>query len=346
MRKLAQDKDELELVLKKYPPLHVGESVEEARHRVFHIQCLKNLMKSLKISNGLENVLTGLKKYAGGIKVENRTFGTSIFFSESTPPNLRLIPINIDVLELTKVDDKLMPHLFDLADGHSIALLANLNGMIRGLLDISSHSEEDLYFHATKNKILAITLPPITKLYQVFYDGKLIYEEFYVNKILDWSYRDFLELFEDVEFILEKYSIRKEIFEKTVYAATILSHKNFGAIFVIGNETDIDKIQKKGRSMTPVNYEPKCNILEIPMGVLCNLGRKEGAILIDNIGNIRGIARELVPQNLGKGKIGTGTGKRHKASSDISTEISGVVITVSEDNLITIFEKGEPIIEF
>jgi len=380
VRQLEEREEDLKRFLKKfarrvaervkdwnvyYTSLYAAELMKEIA--LFHSalrECSEKLSNGNKESwqkiydLGIFGFLWSLKV---GAEVEQRPFGAGVFISDVPPDDvgIRLSDsqgglLNKSLLVMDKND---LFSLFQIADGVATALWVSTDGKIKGFLDLGKYRvpKEDLYFEMTKNgKFAVVIIPRPNPAYQIFYNGDLVLEEYYCRKKGAWRIRHFPELFEEdfpklfkKDLALES-GIDQGVLKRIVYAAVTLSHESHGAIFVVGEEGEVKSVRSNGKPMG-LRVEASVNVRDLSIGALCNLARRDGATIIDAKGNLLATAWKLNPsKECCQDEQGRRLyGSRHLTACNISCEVSsGVVVTVSADNLITFFKNGRKFVEF
>jgi len=333
--------------IKKYSKLKrrivtpdLNEEMEEKITQTLFEECKQSLRGAQRVTL---DVIDSLRRFKEGVEVEKHAFGTAVFISDD-PPNIPQVNLRISSLPssgLHALQSSHIRELFQIADGRALALWVNTSGDIKGFLDLGSYTgpKEDLFFKASENGKLAVSIiPEPNPAYQIFYNGDLICEEYRCSKKQKkWRIRFFPELFEE-DFSILASEIDQEVLKRIVYAAVTLSHEGYGAIFVVGKEKEVVGVKRNGKPMG-LDVEASVNVRELSIGALCNLARRDGATIIDAEGNLLATAWHLNPKG-GCCRELKSYGSRHLTACNISCEITGLVVTVSVDNLITFFKEG------
>ncbi len=174
---------------------------------------------------------------------------------------------------------------------------------------------------------------------RVFSDGQMVAR--YSNG--NWMAENFPHIDETVERLALKKSYDVELLRRIFRCAFLMSERNLGAIFVVGES---DKILKKS---DPPEISPYATITNAYIGKLTdseiiNFAKQDGATIIDSAeGAFRGCMVLLRPSADTQAEIGIGKGSRHSSASKMSAEAGCLAITVSQDGPITVYDSGERI---
>ena len=139
----------------------------------------------------------------------------------------------------------------------------------------------------------------------------------------------------------KKYDVN--LLRRIFRCAFLMSERNLGAIFVLGES---DSILKKS---DPPEISPYATISNTDIGRLTdneiiNYAKQDGATIIDAAeGKFRGCMVLLRPSADTQAEIGIGKGARHSSASKMSAEAHCLAITVSQDGPITVYDSGERI---
>ena len=122
-----------------------------------------------------------------------------------------------------------------------------------------------------------------------------------------------------------------------------MSDFNHGAIFVLFNgQTNIEDRYSDTLKRLSVNIEVD-SIRDITDSELINFAKEDGAVLIDDQGNLRTFMAFLRPKRQKSLDYDTGIGTRHYTAQVLSKDISCICIAVSQDGYITVFLDGNRI---
>lgn len=126
--------------------------------------------------------------------------------------------------------------------------------------------------------------------------------------------------------------------------AFLMSERNLGAIFIIG---DSGRILKKSdpSEISPFATIADSHIDRLTDGEIINFAKQDGATIIDSAeGKLRGCMVLLRPSAETRSEIGIGKGARHSSASKMSAEADCLAITVSQDGPITVYDGGERVL--
>lgn len=173
----------------------------------------------------------------------------------------------------------------------------------------------------------------------IFNNGALIGR--YANG--NWEPADYDKFEQVVTEIAEIKNIKPYVIEKVSRAAITMSDFNQGAIFVLFDA----KINIKDRysdtlKRLSVNIEVD-SIRDIADSELINFAKEDGAVLIDNKGNLCTFMAFLRPKRQESLDYDTGIGVRHYTAQVLSKDIGCMCITISQDGYITVFSDGNRI---
>jgi DNA integrity scanning protein DisA with diadenylate cyclase activity len=148
---------------------------------------------------------------------------------------------------------------------------------------------------------------------------------------------------EAVQRLAEQRGCCLESLEKVLRCAFLMSEKNQGAIFVMG---DADTVLGRSDSSELGSYATiaSTNVRDLTDRELINFAKQDGATVIDPDGRFRGCMVLLRPSADTKADIGLGKGARHSSAAKISAEAHALAIAVSQDGPITVYDNGRRVL--
>jgi DNA integrity scanning protein DisA with diadenylate cyclase activity len=146
--------------------------------------------------------------------------------------------------------------------------------------------------------------------------------------------------------------IRRPVFEKVLRIALELAHegregKPVGAILVIGDHKEVDRMSQPGRINPFRGYtEKERNILDDGLtDIVKEIAKLDGAFIIKGNGVIVQACATLRPALAGE-KLQQGMGARHAAAAAITASTKSIAITLSESTGdVRVWRRGEMITE-
>jgi DNA integrity scanning protein DisA with diadenylate cyclase activity len=134
-----------------------------------------------------------------------------------------------------------------------------------------------------------------------------------------------------------------DLLEKILRCAFLMSEKNLGAIFVVG---DADAVLGRSDSSELGSYATitGANVQNLTDKELINFAKQDGATVIDADGRFRACMVLLRPSADTEAEIGLGKGARHSSAAKISAEAQTLAITVSQDGPITVYDNGRRVL--
>lgn len=156
------------------------------------------------------------------------------------------------------------------------------------------------------------------------------------------------ENFPHIEEVVERLAVKRKydalLLRRIFRCAFLMSERNLGAIFVLGES---DRILKKSDppEISPFATISNTEIGKLTDGEIINFAKQDGATIIDSAeGKLKGCMVLLRPSAETRADIGIGKGARHSSASKMSAEAQCLAITVSQDGPITVYDSGERIL--
>lgn len=146
--------------------------------------------------------------------------------------------------------------------------------------------------------------------------------------------------------------IKRAVFEKVLTMTMELAHegregKPVGALFVLGDQRDVQKYCLEGRINPFKGYtEKERNILDDSMrDVVKEIAKLDGAFILKGNGVIISGGTTLRPA-MGSTQVPQGLGSRHSAAAAITAITKSIAVTLSESTgAVRIWRRGEMITE-
>jgi long-chain acyl-CoA synthetase len=160
----------------------------------------------------------------------------------------------------------------------------------------------------------------------------------------NWMAENFPHIEEAVERLALKKKYDAQLLRRIFRCAFLMSERNLGAIFVLGES---DRILKKSDppEISPFATISNTEIEKLTDGEIINFAKQDGATIIDSAeGKLRGCMVLLRPSAETRADIGIGKGARHSSASKMSAEAKCLAITVSQDGPITVYDSGERVL--
>jgi len=216
-------------------------------------------------------------------------------------------------------------------------------------LDIDTDGSENFLLGPQFSKHAAISdkcdaivfyVPVGGRQVRVFSGGQMVAR--YTNG--NWMAENFPHVEETVDRLALKKKYDARLLRRIFRCAFLMSERNLGAIFVVGES---DKILKKSDppEISPFATISNTEIGKLTDGEIINFAKQDGATIIDSVeGKFRGCMVLLRPSAETRADIGIGKGARHSSASKMSAEANCLAITVSQDGPITVYDSGERIL--
>jgi len=172
---------------------------------------------------------------------------------------------------------------------------------------------------------------------KVFGNGVMVGR--YING--DWEPTDF-DAFEEVLMkVAEDKGILPEMIEKVGRTAVKMSDLNEGGIFVFFD--DLKKIRDRyNDSLKRLSIDIDIDsIRDLTDDELINFAKEDGAVLIDNKGNLHTFMAFLNPKRQDITDYEMGIGTRHFNARALSKDIGCACIVISQDGIITVYCDGD-----
>ncbi len=160
----------------------------------------------------------------------------------------------------------------------------------------------------------------------------------------NWMAENLPQIDETVDRLALKKKYDVQLLRRIFRCAFLMSERNLGAIFVLGES---DKILKKSDppEISPYATISNTDIAKLTDNEIINYAKQDGATIIDSReGKFRGCMVLLRPSADTQAEIGIGKGARHSSASKMSAEAHCLAITVSQDGPITVYDSGERIL--
>jgi long-chain acyl-CoA synthetase len=160
----------------------------------------------------------------------------------------------------------------------------------------------------------------------------------------NWMAENLPHIDETVDRLALKKKYDLQLLRRIFRCAFLMSERNLGAIFVLGES---DKILKKSDppEISPYASISNTDITKLTDNEIINYAKQDGATIIDTReGRFRGCMVLLRPSADTQAEIGIGKGARHSSASKMSAEARCLAITVSQDGPITVYDSGERIL--
>lgn len=146
--------------------------------------------------------------------------------------------------------------------------------------------------------------------------------------------------------------IRRPVFEKVLRVALELAHegregKPVGALFVVGDHREVEKMSQPGRINPFHGYtEKERNVLDDALSdTIKEIAKLDGAFILKGNGVIVEACATLRPAMAGE-RLPQGTGARHAAAAAITASTKSIAVTLSESTGdVRVWRRGEMITE-
>jgi hypothetical protein len=237
--------------------------------------------------------------------------------------------------------------LAKIVDGQVMAYALDKHGFLRGIhrLDVdmdtsgSDLTGEHYRLMATISRrcdTVVFSIPRGGRQVRVFSDGRLFGR--YVNG--SWL----PESKSSIDQVAARLAERKEydlpLLRRLIRCAFRMSELNQGAIFLLGDATDI--LQRSDES----EIQNVATIVNMPVSQLSDdeliaFAKEDGATVVDSSGDLRGCMVLLRPAAGTQAQIGPGKGARHSSAAKMSAETDCIAITISQDGPITVYDGGQ-----
>ncbi len=288
------------------------------------------------------------------IRREEKPVSTAFIVGEpeSTVNILPQSPLNFMCEGDISTLQKEIIELAAIVDGLQMGFFINPNGVIHSIrklnIDLKGGFHVNRFLTGTSKKYALIS--KITKAMiffvstsgnrvNVFNNGALIGR--YANG--NWEPADYDKFEQIVGEAAEIKKIKPFVVEKASRVAVAMSNLNHGAIFVLfDSQTDIKEKYSDTLKRLSINIEVD-SIRDITDSELINFAKEDGAVLIDNQGNLRTFMAILRPKRQESLDYDTGIGARHYTAQVLSKDIGCICIAVSQDGYITVFSDGNRI---
>jgi DNA integrity scanning protein DisA with diadenylate cyclase activity len=224
------------------------------------------------------------------------------------------------------------------------------HGVVRGIhkldveLDVPGNPMLGPWFrrHAAISRhcdAVVLFVPPGGRQVRVFADGQPVGR--YSNG--NWSPETVSCDQDTVRRLAEQRGCSLELLEKVLRCAFLMSEKNLGAIFVLG---DADAVLRRSDSSELGSYATiaSTHVRDLTDDELINFAKQDGATVIDADGRFRGCMVLLRPSADTKAEVGLGKGARHSSAAKISAEAQTLAIAVSQDGPITVYDNGRRVL--
>lgn len=239
-----------------------------------------------------------------------------------------------------------------IVDGLQMGFFINSNGVIHSIrklnIDLKGGFHVNRLLTGTSKKYALISKMTKAMIFfastggnrvNVFNNGALIGR--YANG--NWEPADYDKFEQVVTEAAEIKNIKPYVIEKTSRVAVAMSDFNHGAIFVLfDSRTNIKQRYSDTLKRLLVNIEVD-SIRDITDSELINFAKEDGAVLIDDKGNLRTFMALLRPKRQESLDYDTGIGARHYSAQVLSKDIGCICIAVSQDGYITVFSDGNRI---
>ena len=186
---------------------------------------------------------------------------------------------------------------------------------------------------------LVFFVPPGGRQVRVFADGQLVGR--YANG--NWTAEGLSCDEATVRRLAEQRSCDLDLLEQVLHCSFLMSERNLGAIFVLG---DADAILERSDSPVLGTYATivSTDVRNLTDEQLINFAKQDGATLIDARGRFRGCMVLLRPLATTEAEVGLGKGARHSSAAKISAEAQSLAIAVSQDGPITVYDNGRRVL--
>jgi long-chain acyl-CoA synthetase len=240
--------------------------------------------------------------------------------------------------------------LTKMVDGLVLGYGLDKHGVVRGIhkLDVQLNAPGNAMLgpwfrrHAAISRdcdAVVLFVPPGGRQVRVFADGQPVGR--YANG--NWSPESVSCDQDAVQRLAEQRGYSLELLEKILRCAFLMSEKNLGAIFVIG---DADAVLARSDSAELGSYATIVNtdVRDLTDDELINFAKQDGATVIDAGGRFRGCMVLLRPSADTEAEVGLGRGARHSSAAKISAEAQSLAITVSQDGPVTVYDNGRRVL--
>jgi long-chain acyl-CoA synthetase len=265
----------------------------------------------------------------------------------------RVLPqseIHLHRYDLVRRMRQVMLALAKMVDGLVLGYGVDKHGVVRGIhkldveLDMPGNPLLGPWFrrHAAISRhcdAVVLFVPPGGRQVRVFADGQPVGR--YANG--NWSPESISCDRDTVRRLAEQRGCSLELLEKVLRCAFLMSEKNLGAIFVLG---DADAVLRRSDSSELGSYATiaSTHVRDLTDDELINFAKQDGATVIDADGRFRGCMVLLRPSADTKAEVGLGKGARHSSAAKISAEAQTLAIAVSQDGPITVYDDGRRVL--
>ena len=288
------------------------------------------------------------------IRREEKPVSTAFIVGEpeSTVNILPQSPLNFMCEGDISTLQKEIIELAAIVDGLQMGFFINPNGVIHSIrklnIDLKGGFHVNRFLTGTSKKYALISKMTRAMIFFVstggnrvnlFNNGALIGR--YANG--NWEPADYDKFEQVVSEAAEIKNIKPYVIEKVIRVAVAMSDFNQGAIFVLfdGRINIKDRYSDTLKRLS-IKIEVD-SIRDITDSELVNFAREDGAVLIDNQGNLRTFMAILRPKRQESLAYDTGIGARHYTAQVLSKDIGCICIAVSQDGYITVFSDGNRI---
>lgn len=249
-----------------------------------------------------------------------------------------------------------------LSDGYYTAYLLSRHGKLLKFLDLEKpivKTDHRSFFPSwcknlmsqSKDNRLSICLTRQGDI--LVFENKCLRFTYRLGRWQYWSHTHIVNMLKDIARVQR---VPKQIIPRvvrTIYRVALdISFRRTGGLFVLlRNRNDLRKIAHEGDAIKDYNRLdldkkfdislPQTEIYYMPNSIILELSALDGAIIINNHGEILAYGAVLEPKR--KGKILVEEGNRTKAAKGASNY--GLVLKISSDGDITIFSKGSELLK-
>jgi long-chain acyl-CoA synthetase len=240
--------------------------------------------------------------------------------------------------------------LTKMVDGLVLGYGLDKHGVVRGIhkLDVEIDTPKNSMLGPWFRRHAAISyhcdavvlfVPPGGRQVRVFADGQPVGR--YVNG--NWSPESVTCDQDAVQRLAEQKGCSLGLLQKILRCAFLMSEKNLGAIFVVGDSSVVLGRSDSSELSTYATIV-SANVRDLTDDELINFAKQDGATVIDADGRFRGCMVLLRPSADTKAEIGLGKGARHSSAAKISAEAQSLAIAVSQDGPITVYDNGRRVL--
>ena len=287
------------------------------------------------------------------IQSEEKPVSTALIVGDSTYIS-RILPdseIQFQRYDHIRRMQQVVITLAKIVDGVVLGYGIDRHGFLRKVHKLEISVEESSNFllgpqfrrHAAISRecdAIVFYVPTGGKQVRVFSEGQMVAR--YANG--NWKAENLPRIDLTVDRIAVARGYDVDLLRRIFKCAFLMSERNLGAIFIIG---DAAKILKKSDppEISPFATIADSQISRLSDGEIINFAKQDGATIIDSVeGKLRGCMVLLRPSAETRSEIGIGKGARHSSASKMSAEADCLAIAVSQDGPITIYDRGERVL--